>query len=165
MNNKNTLSMAEETDRFLKRVALVTFLVSVAFVFRAGRLMVDPDIAGYLRIGQVVFGLSILFILLPTALRYSRKRSGCPKEACNNIDGYMYQMFQKAGFTAFKFGFIFFSMIDIFLVDFFEAYSVELLLRVGVSALLGAFSISFFRLVYADSEDELDDEFGGGAEA
>lgn len=165
MNNNNTLSMAEETDRFLKRLALVVFLVAVAFAFRAGRLMVDPEIATYLRVGQIVFGLSILFILMPAALRYSRKRTGCPKEACNDNDGYMSQMFQKAGFTAFKFGFIFLTMIDMLLVDFFEAYSVELLLRVAVSGLLGAFSISFFRLVYKDSDDELDDEFESGAEA
>jgi len=162
--NNNTLSMAEETDRFLKRLALVMFLVAVAFVFRAGRLMVDPDVASYLRIGQMFFGLSILFILMPAGLRYSRMRSKMGK-ICAENDGYMYQMFQKAGFTAFQFGFIFFSMIDMFLVDFFEGYSVELLLRVGVSGLLGAFSISFFRLVYQDSDDELDDEFDDGEKA
>lgn len=152
MTKDNTLSMAEQADKYLKKVALGTFCIAIAFIFRAGKMLVEPDLAFYFQAGQMFFGFSVLLFLMPATLKFIKLRA--ENQACKEEDGYISQMFQKAGFHAFQFTFLFLTAIDVFAVDFFEAHSVELLLRIAVAGLLGSFSISFYRLVHINDDDD-----------
>ena len=94
MPNKKKLSVAEQIDKMMQRIALGTFLVAVAYAIVTAKFLVTEETGDVLNIIAKVLGVLIIVLILPGFIKFvNLKRKN--RDACREPEGFVIEMFNK----------------------------------------------------------------------
>ena len=118
MNDRNERSTARKespaqtVDRILQRTAIGVFLLSLAYSMSAAMYLVSEEAAGYMDRVQLALGILIVLIVLPAFLKFLRLKFRRGSDSPES-DGYVAEMFKRAGSKAFSLTFILLIVLEL----------------------------------------------------
>lgn len=161
MNKQKTVSVPEQIDRMMQRIALGVFLVAIAYAISASKFFVNEKTANILDISSQVLGVIIIVLVLPAFLKFViMKRKN--REACSEPEGFVIEMFDKATGKSFQFTFLFLIALEFVSGNYLTNLPTEFFIKLIISVTLAIFSLSFFFLNRAGGDLEAEDEFTNG---
>jgi len=145
MKDRKILSIAEQIDNMMQKVALGTFLVAVAYAIITAKFLVTEETGDVLNIIARILGVLIIVLVLPGFIKFvNLKRKN--REACREPEGFVVEMFNKATGKAFQFTFLFLIFFEIISKNFLTDLPGEFFIKVIISVTLAIFSVTFFFL-------------------
>jgi len=145
MKDRKILSIAEQIDNMMQKVALGTFLVAVAYAIITAKFLVTEETGDVLNIIARILGVLIIVLVLPGFIKFvNLKRKN--REACREPEGFVVEMFNKATGKAFQFTFLFLIFFEIISKNFLTDLPGEFFIKVIISLTLAIFSVTFFFL-------------------
>ncbi len=161
MTKSKKISVAEQVDSMMQRVALGVFLVSIAYAISAIRFFVSQESVEMLDIASRALGVLIIILVLPGFIKFMiLKRNN--RQACKEPEGFVVEMFNKATGKAFQFTFLFLVAFEFVNDDFIAGLPSEFVIKLILAVTLAIFSLTFFALSRVDEHPEHEDEFNSG---
>jgi len=152
-------SMAQFSDRFLKRTALAVLVMAAAYGAAAISHFVGDTVAGYLHWAKKVFAIGGALIVLPVFAKLMWLWFKRGKGSLGTPAGFIGGMFAKASVRAFETGFIAMIVFEPLsrgtLAHLPPAFFIQTVLAISIAVL----GITFF-VLSRDDDDEIDDDFG-----
>ena len=150
---------AQFYDRFLKFVALGSFVLALPYGVGAIRHFVSPEMKEYLEIAKMVFAVSGAAIVFPYFVKFMRLKKKC----VGNYEaqsGFIMEVYRKATEYAFSSTFILLIFMEPVAGEFLTDVPAVLYVHFALTVALLTLSGSFFFMSRGD--DDLDDEFDEG---
>ena len=162
MNTRQVkVSVAEQIDRMMQRIALGVFLVAIAYGLSIAEFFVSTQTNEILNNVMRVLGVGIFVLVLPQFLKFLMMRHKY-SEACKEPEGFVIEMFDKATGKAFQFTFLFLVPLEFASDGLLSHLPGEFFIKLIIMVTLAIFSLTFFFLNRAGDAPGPEDEFSNG---
>ena len=161
MMYKNDASLAETADFHKQITAVAIFLVAIKYAAAAAVYLVNETTGQYFDWLELGISLVVILLILPmVAWKYS-KLSKAQRSAYLEPDGYLATVFKQAMAKSWSVTFVLLVFLEVFVKERWLWLPSEFFIQVVVAIMLAVFSVTFFYLSRADSEDDFEE--GAGA--
>ncbi len=160
---KKEISTPQLYDRFMQRVAVAFFVLSLNYVADIVRVYSSEEVDQILGYASKASAIAVLLLILPSFIPLMRRRYN-NKSACREPEGFIVEGFKKATLKAFSFTFLVLVYGQMFAEELLLEITGEVAIHFVLAMLLGTASVSFFFAIRDDSDEE-DDDFGVEPEA
>ena len=162
MADKKPLSSAQFMDRFMRRIAIAMFLISVCLAAIVAREFVGEATSDMIRWGTKGVAIIAVLLVLPMFVRALLYKVRNPS-AKFQPDSFVADAYRQAAERSFGLTFIFMTLLDIWANNEPAPFSASIAINVTLAVALAFFSLSFFYLirpVAGEDDDEFDGESG-----
>ena len=154
MGSMKGLSVPEAADKNMRILAVAVFLFAVKYAASAAALVVGAGPARVfdgIELGAALLGV---LVLVPMGLWKFRKLSVSQRRLYTDPEGYVGEVFRRAGFKSWALTWILLVVMDILAREDITALPAEFFLQVVTAMTLGVFSVTFFYLNRGGAEDD-----------
>ena len=162
MNTRQVkVSVAEQIDRMMQRIALGVFLVAITYGLSVAEFFVSPQTNEILNNVIRVLGVGIIVLVLPQFLKIVMMKHK-NREAFKDPEGFVIEMFDKATGKAFQFTFLFLVFLEFASDSLLSHLPGEFFIKLIIMVTLAIFSLTFFFLNRAGDAPGPEDDFSDG---
>ncbi len=159
MTNKNRLSSAQFMDRFLRRIAIATFLISVYLGLTVVMEYVSGVTADRIDMATLALGIIAVILVVPSLLLYKIKYPGSRLQP----DSFVADAYRQATERSFGLTFIFLVLLGTWANNDPAPFTASIAINATLALSLAIFSVNFFYLtrpVAGEEDDDFDREKG-----
>jgi len=156
-------SPAQFIEKFMNRVAVGVFLISLAYASSAMMFVVSEAMALYLDRLSFGFGLLAVAVVFPSVVKMiiAKRRAGA---GSHQPDGFVVDAYKRAAERGFALTFVFLLLMDFLTGRFFVDLPAEFAIQIILAISLAIFSLSFFIFTREEGDEEPDNvDMGAGS--
>ncbi len=154
MNKQRKISPADQVDNHRRLLFLAMFLLSLIFGIKTTAYLIDEETKEVLNItAKVLAGLFAIVLISSIYLKLAyipRKQ----RHLFNSPDSYVTQVFNQSCRNSWVLTFVLLTLISVTTSQYSSAYPTEFYLNLIMFIMLMVFSLSFFVLFQAVTEEE-----------
>lgn len=121
----------------------------------------NQDIVNLMDRLQLVPSILVLLIVFPAFVKFAKLRYR-RKNECSEADRYLVEMFRRASAMAFGLTFVFLIILELVTEKYPADMPTAFFINTTLAFSLGVLSITFFRVMRGEGDDESDDDFDRG---